>query len=227
MGAYIPSIGSGILSQNFSLLATDHVTVSMWLYLKDVVTTPQYRILWSGPSTANYLNLELDNGGGATSVYNSDYTTLTGPVNAHGAVINYNTWYHIAITCYSQYANSHIVRGYLNGMTDNNVNTTFTDTFLNISSISIGNLDTVTNTIGGIISDFRLWRRALSAAEIFKEYKSSVPYSRAGLYIWTPLVDDLRYDKSGCNNDWTTKSGTVTLVNDNPIHLIGYNTIDR
>jgi len=59
MGAYIPSIGTGALSQNFSLLATDHVTISMWLYLTDVITTPQYRVLWAGPSTGNYLNLEL------------------------------------------------------------------------------------------------------------------------------------------------------------------------
>jgi hypothetical protein len=213
---------SDYLSTAISVPPTSDFTFMGWV---NISATNGTRPLVSvyGFSGSNYVTLELCLFG---SIHSSIvYLQLGIIVNGTNYLfrpalqtIYANKWTHIAGTIFSGgTANSHLVRIYQNGVSmpvsaavNPNVQTfpyTFTEAYVNNSAPAL------TNGPIGSVAELRVWTRALSASEVWREYRSAVPIA-PGLLIYSPFKTDNYTDKSGNGYVWVPHlpGGDGTIV---------------
>jgi hypothetical protein len=192
-------------------------TMMTWLY---VVTAPGlnvYDTIFSinvNNSSQNYDIFDLKGTGSSQFVLLiamdsvSNYTETAGATALAAA-----TWYHVCIVRAA--TNSRIA--YLNGAQEVNHTGSLSGrpapTRNEVGGMTSSNVDVINGRFAGI----KIWRRALSRAEVQAEMNWLYPVSWRDLYLCTPLRgghNDLR-DVSGAGRHWTAV-GTLTTADGPP-----------
>jgi ligand-binding sensor domain-containing protein len=192
-------------------------TMMTWLY---VVTAPGlnvYDTIFSINVNSTSVNYDIfDIKGIGSSQFNLLIGTDSGDVYAETSgptALASATWYHVCIVRAA--ANSRIA--YLDGAQEVNHTSSVsgrpTVTRNEVGGLSTSNLDVIIGRFAGI----KLWRRALSRAEVQAERLWLYPVNWRDLYLCTPLRgghNDLQ-DVSGAGRNWTAV-GTLTTADGPP-----------
>jgi hypothetical protein len=188
-------------------------TYSAWIYADAIATTQAILSAGDNDSATEYLRLSIENSklritlrqGGANQ-FITEQTT---------ASISSKTWTHVAVV-----QNGTQPALYVNGAavaTTNSVATDLTmwyDELTGCDKFAIGVLEsnnTHTNDFAGMISDVKYWNKALTAAEIAKDYNGDA-LDDDGTYLQLHLLDgDNGITDQGLGADNGTLTGHAYL----------------
>src|SRR3989338_3424805 len=120
-----------------------------------------------------------------------------------GTSLSANVWYH-ALATYDGSSTASGIKMYLNGVLETNtvITNALSATILNNEAVRIANWSGDTSLFGGLIDEVRVYKRALSAAEIQSLYKS-------GAQKFTAPPTNL-----GLVGYWSMNEGTGTIAGD-------------
>jgi hypothetical protein len=87
------------------------------------------------------------------------------------AVLNNNTWYHVAVVFDGSADPSERVRLYVNGQLDTVHAETSATVTPSSAAVEVGNLPNGGQSFIGVIDEVAFWKRSLSAAEVLSLYQ--------------------------------------------------------
>ena len=161
------------------------ITVSCWFnYIPNIIGTWQPHVFYLGGSnfTQAGLSASVSNNNLLINTFTTDTGVLTNIVNNYA--LNSNIWYHLALS----YSGSNLST-YVNGTSINNF--PLTGNFANIGRLRIGAGGiTSSNGFPGYIDDFRIYSRAMNAADVSTLYNlnaaAGISYMTSNVGICTP-----------------------------------------
>ena len=193
-------------------------TYSAWIMVPDITGT--YTIVGAGDkNVVEFLELNVE--AGLITARCTDATVAQFVTQADAIAITPHKWHHIAVV---QAADGHGVRLYVDGSEIAATNDTATDVdewynnLDGIDSFRIGAAnkagdDTVTQEFKGYISDVKYWNRALTAAEVARDYGgTAIDDDSTYLQLHIDFKDDLIDSGLGADDGTNVGSG-IKLCN--------------
>jgi len=187
-------------------------TLAAWIYVPTFPSFDEQAYVWIYAAFRKITGISVTASGGSPLLgFGNESSTVTGPT------INLNQWIHVACSTLATAQTAAKVKGYVNGQLTTN-STTASGAYGGRSAYTMcmgSTSDIGWNPPSGYIEDARFWTRALSAADIMREYKCNTP-NQQQLIGWNPLRDTYVRDHSGtaaaANHATWVAAGTAPSV---------------
>ncbi|MCX8480407.1 MAG: hypothetical protein ORN58_00650, partial [Sediminibacterium sp.] len=173
-------------------------TIETWFNL-DPNTGIYYPFIYNiggwGDNSTNTNGLIFDNNSNRTLIVKSwgdeaNNSDLAAPNGKTGYNLSTNIWYHIAVVVNGRntkiYINGNLIKEYTSLGNPLNHNT-FNNTFIKNRIGNAQDLDAGLATTLGKYEDFRIWKKAKTALEVYQQYNAKLTGTETGLYYWLPL----------------------------------------
>ncbi|MCX8481483.1 MAG: fibronectin type III domain-containing protein, partial [Sediminibacterium sp.] len=221
-----------------TLILDSNYTIETWFNLANVTVRDFSRIFNFGN---DYLLLGFHGNSQTLGIYVNGMPVINAwPIsNNPSAIIDKEIWNHFALVVSN---NGKTVTLYLNGVaiftgltSGTNINNSFTNT--NFIGKTTGNQSTTT----GEFEDFRIWKKAKTALEVYQQYNAKLTGTESGLYYWLPLGNNQheRFNSYNIANNTTINNfatsaqslGNVTSIISSQFNGTGaswyYNNIEK
>lgn len=184
-------------------------TITCWARIAvDTNAFANIWVLYNGSEVTTEAGLGTDSGGTQMLLFDSAFTTMTGPNMTVG------TWY-----CFAAVMNSTAWDLYY-GTSPNGL-TLVSNTMVALSSPASMTISHNPELINGNVANFKVWTAALTQAEVEAELAQYQPIRTANLLRYHPLVNAELVDYSGNGNTLTAGAGTPTTEAGPPIRWDG------